>query len=99
MSIKGHIKLHCFQEEKRLLLNLAYLTFQVMEVCMLERFIIVVGKMPLTCRILKVYIAETWSRWLLRLLLNIERVDIWGVFCICCAPHHVLRSPQWSGII
>ena len=43
---------------------------------MFFKLIIVVGNMHLTCRILKVDIAEAWSGWLLRLLLNVECVDI-----------------------
>lgn len=72
--------------------------FQIVAVHIVERFlclIIVIGKIPPTCRILKIDISVTWSRLLMDLLLNLECTEIWGVFYLMYVSHTPLSELMW----
>lgn len=58
--------------------------------------------MPPTQRNLKMDISETWNRWLMDLLLNLECVEIWGISFMWCVPylsHTLLFIVVWHFLI
>lgn len=72
--------------------------FQIVDVHIVERFfclIIVIGKIPPTCIILKINISVTWSRLLMGLLLNLECTEIWGIFHLMYVAHTPLSELMW----